>query len=536
MQTVVTSISARALSASVHRQLSVVCALLGCGPAPASDTKSPAAVVDASGVATASDARSEAHVKDTAAGTDAAAPVADAAPGIVAPDAADAAGRPPEPGDAADAAGTTPEPGDTADAAGTTLEPVDAADPMPEPGPDPFGLTPAEVADLIALRRPDAPPPDPTNVYADDAAAGRFGHRLFFDTTLSHNGLNSCSGCHWPDRYFSGRLTYDGHGGLDFRNVPSLVEVSHQDWLFWDGRADTLWAQARTPIESAHELDFDRVRLAHFIHERPAVRVDYEAAFGPLPDAAFWSRIPDRAKPSGEAFEAALDTAWADMEAEDRQQVNRLMANVGKGLAAFERTLVTGPAPFDEFTLGLETGDAAQLAALSESALRGLRLFMGEAGCVRCHSGPTFSDSAFHNLGVSQLPGGPLDLGRSAGIPQVLADAFNAAGPYSDDPAGPRAQRLARLDVDAEDVGAFRTASLRNVSETSPYLHDGRFLTLDEVIRFKATLPEVAAVGVRDPRLAPFDVSDQDVADLVAFLQSLTAPPVAEALRTPLPE
>lgn len=418
----------------------------------------------------------------------------------------------------------------------------DAAPPSPDAAPPsldasvpPLGLSPALVATLSSMRRPSAPLPDPTNRYADDAAAARLGHRLFFDVNLSRNGLNSCSGCHWPDRYFSGILTYDGHGGLDFRNVPSLVDASQSEWFFWDGRADSLWSQVRTPIESPHELDFDRVRLAHFVHELPLLRADYEAAFGPLPDAAFWARLPARAKPSQEIYEALLDTAWANMEEADRQQVNQLLANVGKALAAYERLLVTAPAPFDEFTDGVESRDPEKLAALDPAALRGLQLFTEVLGCVRCHSGPMFSDGSFHNLGYARLPDGPLDEGRAAGIPKVLADTFNAAGPYSDDPTGPRAQRLVALDVEDDDRGAFRTATLRNVAETPPYLHDGRFRTLEEVIRYKTSLPDVPAVGATDPALVPYNVSDEEVADLVAFLRSLTAPPVAEALRLPLP-
>jgi cytochrome c peroxidase len=471
------------------------------------------------------------------------APTPDAAPPIfhtTPPDAGDDVRGPAPVADAGpfepDAAVTLDfDGGPTGEAADAAPAAVDVGASLPDAAREPpRGLTRELVAELLTMRR-EPPPPDPTNRFADDAAAQRLGHRLFFDVNLSRNGLASCSGCHDPDRYFSGILTYDGHGGLDFRQPPSLIDVAQQPWFFWDGRADSLWAQVRTPLESPDELNFDRVRLARFVHDWPLVRVDYETAFGPLPDEVFWARIPARAKPSDEPYEAVLDTAWAIMAPEDKLAVEGILANVGKALAAFQGLLVTPPSPFDVFLDGLASGDPAQLAALDDAALRGLRLFMGPAGCANCHAGPTLSDGTFHNLGLARLPGGPLDEGRAAGIPQVLADRFNAAGPHSDDPEGERAQRLGFLAVEAEDLGAFRTATLRNVTETWPYMHDGRFRTLEEAVVYKTSLPDQPALGERDPRLEPYPATPEEVADLVAFLRSLTAPPVEEHLRRPLP-
>ncbi len=512
------------------------------------------AVATAVACGTAETPPADAPGPGTAAEGDAAVPGNDVTPAPPTPDATPPIFHVPAEGDAAAPAGPDAADledanlGGSGDAAAAPIEPVPDADggsaspdamvvpgPAPDAGlPPPLGLPAELVAELLTMR-PEPPPPDPTNRFSEDAAAQRLGHRLFFDVNLSRNGLASCSGCHDPDRYFSGILTYDGHGGLDFRQPPSLVDVAQQPWLFWDGRADSLWAQVRTPLESPDELNFDRVRLARFVREWPLVRADYEAAFGPLPDPVFWARLPARAKPSDEPYEAVMDTAWANMDPEDQAVIERILSNVGKALAAFQRQLVTPPSPFDVFLEGLVTRDPAQLAALDEAALRGLRLFMGPAGCANCHAGPTLSDGTFHNLGLSRLPDGPLDEGRAAGIPQVLTDRFNAAGPYSDDPAGERAQRLGFLAVEAEDLGAFRTATLRNVTETWPYMHDGRFRTLEEVVVYKTSLPDLPALGERDPRLEPYPATPEEIADLVAFLRSLTAPPVDEQLRRPVP-
>lgn len=539
-------ITVRRPTVAARRRGRALCALLafaGSGCGVAADAERPRAVdasAAAGGAPVPAVADAGAVLRAPAPPPDAEPPVFHAAP----PDAGDD-GRMPDAGDDTGLARPDAAAGLDFDAGANGGPPDTAPDAAPDaadgaaPPPDaarepPRGLTRELVAELLTMRR-EPPPPDPTNRFTDDAAAQRLGHRLFFDANLTRNGLASCSGCHDPDRYFSGILTYDGHGGLDFRQPPSLIDVAQQPWFFWDGRADSLWAQVRTPLESPDELNFDRVRLARFVHDWPLVRVDYEAAFGPLPDEVFWVRIPVRAKPSDRPFEAVMDTAWANMAPEDQLVVEGILANVGKALAAFQRQLVTPPSPFDTFLEGLETGDAAQLAALDDAALRGLRLFMGPAGCANCHAGPTLSDGTFHNLGLARLPDGPLDEGRAAAIPEVLTDRFNAAGPHSDDAAGERAQRLGFLAVEAEDLGAFRTATLRNVTETWPYMHDGRFRTLEEVVVYKTSLPDLPALGERDPRLEPYPATPEEVADLVAFLRSLTAPPVEEHLRRPLP-
>lgn len=449
--------------------------------------------------------------------------------------------------------GDIPDAGDVAvaDTADATAAPApdaraplaDALTPFVDAGPDaPLGerldagldgFTAADRAVLLAMRRPESPPPDPTNRYADDPAAARLGQRLFYAEDLSNNALPSCSGCHSPARGFSSLLSYDAHGGLDFRSVPTLLDAAHREWFFWDGGADTQWAQARTPLESPHELDHDRVRVLRYIAERPVVRRDFEAAFGPLPEPAFWARLPLRARPSDAPEDAALNAAWLALAPADRDTVDALFAQVLKALAAFGRRLGPGPAPFDLFLDALAAGEPDALDRLDPAALRGLRLFIGPVGCVRCHEGPMLADERFHNVGVARLAGAPLDAGRATAIAEVLADRFNAAGPHSDAPDGPRAARLAALIAGPETLGAFRTPTLRNVALTAPYLHDGRYETLADTVRYKTVLPDMPAVGVRDPALVPYPATEGEIADLVAFLNTLTASPLDASLTGP---
>src|SRR5205814_1289249 len=152
--------------------------------------------------------------------------------------------------------------------------------------------------------------------------------------------------------------------------------------------------------------------------------------------------------------------------------------NIGKALEAYERKLVSKNAPIDRYIGGDHT-------ALSPAAKRGLRLFIGKAACVDCHSGPTFSDQKFHNTGVPQL-GINLprtDNGRFDDLPKTLTNAFNGAGKYSDDPKR-GADKLAGMQATDDLKGVFRTGMLRQIDTTGPYMHTGGLMTLEDVVRF----------------------------------------------------
>jgi len=396
-------------------------------------------------------------------------------------------------------------------------------------GAPPHGLAPAALALALEMHIGGPPPPDSTNRLADDDAAAALGQRVFFDATLSPRGL-SCAFCHPPARAFSGALSYDGYGGLDFRSVPALVGSAWQRWFFWDGRADSAWAQFIVPFEKHDELSGSRVGLVHALSEDPTYAAAYTMLFGPLPDTA---TLPREGKPTTRSSERAQALAWEALAAETQRAVNRVIANIGKAVAAYERRLVSGTSPFDAFLEALRVGDTDGLADYPESARRGLALFVGRARCAVCHSGPALSDGAFHNLGLAPPdPRVPIDEGRAAGAAHALADPFNAAGEFSDDPAGPGALRLTTLAATPAPSGAFRTPTLRNVALTGPYLHDGRLETLEQVIRFKADANGTPAAGERDPAFQPVALTDDDVRDLVAFLTSLTDGPLPRALVT----
>ena len=381
-------------------------------------------------------------------------------------------------------------------------------------------------------------PPDPTGNLGDKAAAAaQLGQFLFFDARLSANGKIACASCHQPTRAFTdGRAVAQGLG-RGTRHTPGLIDAAYQQWFFWDGRADSLWSQALQPLENPKEAGGDRLHIAHLVADDAALRGAYETVFGKLPPLADGARFPAHARPDADP-KAPLNVAWQKMAAADRDAVNRLYSNLGKAIEAYERKLVDGNAPFDAYVEGLRRGDPAKQAALSPAARRGLALFIGAANCDLCHSGPQFSDGQFHNIGLPVPPGAVVDEGRTAGIPLVKADIFNGAGRFSDEPKGTAQQRLEFLPEPKSLAGAFKTPGLRNVARTAPYMHDGRFATLEETVRFYAQGKDASRgrrVGEREATLdlVPH-LSEAQIADLVAFLKSLDGATLpAELTRAP---
>jgi cytochrome c peroxidase len=305
-------------------------------------------------------------------------------------------------------------------------------------------------------------------------------------------------------------------------------------WFFWDGRADSQWSQALKVFENPAEIGSDRMYILHVIYDDSALRSAYEAVFGRLPSFNDRRRFPQHARPDSNA-RAAPNAAWMGMAATDRAAVNRAYSNIGKAIEAYERRLVSGASAFDRYVAALKSGDQGGQEAISAMAKRGLRLFVGSGRCELCHAGPAFTDGQFHNLGLPMRPGKARDTGRDAGIRRVRADPFNTLSAFSDSAGGEATERLQFLPPPDSMLGAFKTPSLRNVALTAPYMHDGRFATLDAVLDFYAQAPpaeEGSRIGQREktlelvPRLT---VAQRQ--DLIAFLQTLTSPlPPAELL------
>jgi cytochrome c peroxidase len=278
------------------------------------------------------------------------------------------------------------------------------------------------------------------------AAKVRLGKRLFFDPRLSGDNEMSCATCHLPDKAFGDGLARSpgADGKLLARNTPTLLNVGFYSTFFWDGRAASLEEQALGPIQSPDEMHQDLDGLVKELASVP----DYVRQF----DEVFGRRIT-------------------------RQ-------DIAKALAAFERTLVTRNSPFDRYLAG-------ETSALSHRAKEGLELFMGDAGCIRCHNGPLLSDGKYYRLGV-----GRDDKGRSA------------------------------VTKKPDDLYKFRTPSLRDVAATGPYMHDGSQATLFDVVQFY-----YRGVPSRGPDGLDLDVepllgqSYSEIAAIAEFLKSLSGEP-----------
>lgn len=379
-----------------------------------------------------------------------------------------------------------------------------------------------EVRAILRLSPLPAPPSDPSNVYAADPGAAGLGERLFFDARLSATGAMSCASCHDPARAWSdGRRSADAEARFP-RNVPGLRNSAHNRWYNWDGRADSAWSQALGPLESEREMNGNRLAMVHLIAGDPSLRDHYVDVFGPLPEGiGSRERFPAAARPIPGQREHPLQRAWAAMAGEDRRAATAVFIHIGKALAAFERTLAVGESPFDRFAERLKAGQRSAAGELSPAAARGAQLFVGRGQCTLCHSGPNLSDGEFHDVGIALGDNHRVDPGRHRGVLALLSSPFTRAGDYADgaEPAAP----IRFLETQTDQLGSFKTPTLRGVAETAPYMHDGRFDTLEQVVRFYSTRDGASPLGHPTTLLQPLRLSDGEIADLVAFLESLSA-------------
>lgn len=397
-------------------------------------------------------------------------------------------------------------------------------------------FTPEELRRILRFSPLGSLPADETNRVADVPDAARFGQALFFDKRLSSDGSVSCATCHIATQFFvDGREIARGIAD-GVRNTPTLVNIGFHRWLFWDGRADTLWSQALQPIETPHEMNSTRVAAVALVVTDKGLRHRYETVFGPLPEPA-WVHALDRTARPGSA-DARAAAAWEVISPADRERINTIFSNLGKAIAAYQRRLIGRGAPFDRFVEGLRTGNREKRDAISSQAQRGLKLFIGAAGCRNCHFGPLFSSGEFHDTGVPPKDGSiRREPGRFDGVRRLRSDPFNAAGRFSDDPEGPIAERTQAASAPPESWGQFKVPSLRNVAKTAPYMHAGQFATLREVVKFYSTREGALPAGhhPQETILQPLNLTDEQMDELVAFLETLTDETIGEPdLLTPL--
>ncbi|MFA3918875.1 cytochrome-c peroxidase [Ruegeria hyattellae] len=333
--------------------------------------------------------------------------------------------------------------------------------------------------------------PDPSNRVSNDTRAIALGAALFNDPVLSVDGAFSCASCHDPEQAFTtsdarafGRVLLD-------RNTPSLRNLAGLRWYGWGGKSDSLWAASLHPIIEEHEMAHSKESLKTAISESIYID-DFEAIFG-------------------------------DIQIQDPELV---LVNSAKTLSAYLETLATGRTQFDDFRDALENQDLAAAANYPEAAQRGLQLFIGRGNCVLCHNGPRFSNNEFHDASVPYfLSETEVDEGRFGGLNSLLSSAYTLDGNWSDDPEKHGAWVVRNVRRSHSDFGTFRTPSLRGVAETAPYMHDGSLIDLDAVIRHYSEIDTERLHADGEAILSELKLSEQEIADLAAFLESLSKVP-----------
>ena len=267
------------------------------------------------------------------------------------------------------------------------------------------------------------------------------GKQLYFDPRLSRDNTISCASCHDPKKGFSNGETFATgvRNQVGGRNSPTVINTAFQRFQFWDGRAGTLEEQALGPIQNPIEMDMTLEEVVKRLNGIPGYRQQFQDVFG------------------------------TDVNSE----------GIAKAIAAYERTVLSGNAPYDQF----QAGDKS---ALSESAQRGMKLFFGRANCSACHAGPNFTDNGFHNIGI----------GMDAKEPDPGRVAISKLG---------------------GDTGAFKTPTLREIARSGPYMHDGSLKTLSDVVA------HYNRGGIANPwldeEMFEMKLTELEQADLVKFLE-----------------
>lgn len=298
---------------------------------------------------------------------------------------------------------------------------------------------PAIPLGLKPLRIPEDNPLTPEKI--------ELGKQLFFDPRLSCDDTTSCATCHDPKKGWSNSLNFATgvRNQVGGRSAPTVINAAYSELQFWDGRAHRLEGQALGPIQNPIEMDHKLEECVKKLNAVPGYKEQFRKVFN--------SEVTPE--------------------------------NIAKAIAAFERTVLSGNAPYDRFKAG-------DKSALSEAAQRGLKVFVGKGHCSACHAGPNFSDDAFHNVGVSINAVKP-DLGRYE-VTKVVGDK-----------------------------GSFKTPTLREIARTAPYMHDGTMATLEEVVEHYDK--GGTANAQLDEEIFPLKLTAQEKADLVTFMkEGLSSP------------
>jgi cytochrome c peroxidase len=292
------------------------------------------------------------------------------------------------------------------------------------------------------------------------------GKKLFFDRRLSGDGTMACATCHNPETGYSDALpiSLSYPTTKNWRNAPAIINLAYNSAFFWDGRAVTMEEQALFPVMSAFEMNQNLDFLEEELKEVPEYVKAFQDVFG--------------------------------------GEINR--ERVGMALAAFQKTIVSKDSPLDKFL----SGDTTALSAIQKE---GYDIFTGKGQCSVCHNGANLTDNKFYNTGAPENSAVLNDAGIAATRRfTAKVSGYKAYRTLTEDPG------RYLVTKDRNDWKAFRTPSLRELALTGPYMHNGVFSSIEEVIKF------FNKGGGDDPNkaplLQPLNLSDDERLALEVFL------------------
>lgn len=334
-------------------------------------------------------------------------------------------------------------------------------------------------------------PPDPGNELSGQQWAESLGQRLFHEPALSGDGKITCANCHQATKGFTDGVATAKGTSTHVRNTQGLLDISLQRWFGWDGGADSLWAASLRPMLSEVEMNGDLDTIAERLRKERYIA----DAMALSPTPIEWNTLDNKA----------------------------FVVLLSKAIAAYTRTLVSGKTPFDQYRLALLDNDVERQKQYPQSAIRGLKIFLGEANCHVCHFGPNFSNGEFHDTGRPFFTGvGQVDPGRYTGIQRVRQDVFNLLGAYNGTDDKDEIRKTLTVTLGQANFGQWRTPTLRNLTLTAPYTHDGSLSTLREVVDSYADINPERLHAQGESLLKPLNLDNDAREDLVRFLETLT--------------
>jgi len=356
-----------------------------------------------------------------------------------------------------------------------------------------FGILAAFLLNIAYAATPLGLPPVPVPKNNPITPAKvKLGDKLFHDKRFSSDGTVSCSTCHDPEKAFTDSPLKVSQGIKKLtgtRNAPTVVNAAYMHTQFWDGREPDLEGQSAGPFINPVEMGLPNHKpILKIVRSDPEYKSLFKKAF----------------KKSGKKIK---------------------MKHVQQAIASFERTIISANSPFDRYYF------AGDKRAMSDAAVRGLEIYLQQGRCVSCHTisqtHALFTDSRFHNLGIG--------FDRINKDVNQLASAYRKAKRKGVDVdvevlTNSNTSELGRfaVSIESRDMGSFKTPTLRNVAQTAPYMHDGSLETLADVVKFYNNGGRVSegdpVFAFQSGGIRPLDLSDEQIDDLVAFLEALTSP------------